>query len=78
VNYQINSRVTFIGSKRNLATFIRFAIVTASSIGLSTLLFWLGYEVFGLFDLAVVFFSNVLVAFYTFTLHRLVTFKNQE
>lgn len=75
INYQINSRVTFVGSKRNAATFARFVMVTISSICLSTFLFWLGETVFHLFDLMVVFVSNVLIAFYTFALHRIVTFR---
>lgn len=73
VNFEANRRFTF-RSERSMAALVRFGLVAVIASCLNTVLFYLGQEILGLYDLAVIVGNTALVAFFTFSSHRLFTF----
>ncbi len=73
LNYEANSYFTF-EKKRSVATITRFATVAVIATILNTVLFWIGYEIFHLWDLLVIVLNCGIVTLFTFSSHRLFTF----
>lgn len=72
-NFEANRHFTF-SSKRSAGALFRFGAVAVVASGMNTGLFWIGYSVLGFYDLAVIVANTLLVAFFTFSSHRLFTF----
>jgi putative flippase GtrA len=72
-NFEANRRFTF-ASKRTAGALFRFGVVAVVASGMNTGLFWAGHSFLGLYDLAVIVANTLLVAFFTFSSHRLFTF----
>lgn len=77
VNYEANRLFTFQGA-RNKTTLSRFALVAVAAFALQNLIFWLGHDVLGLWDVGIILLSSAIVAFFTFGSHRLFTFRSSH
>lgn len=77
MNYEANRFFTFRGA-RNKATLSRFAIVAVCAFTLQNIIFWLGHDVLGLWDVGIILLSTAIVAFFTFASHRLFTFRSSS
>jgi putative flippase GtrA len=77
INYEANRHFTFGKQSRSRGSLARFATVAVVATGLNAILFWLGHEVFHLWDFGVIFGASVCVAFFTFTSHRFWTFHER-
>ncbi len=77
VNYEANRFFTFRGA-RNKTTLSRFAIVAVGAFTLQNMIFWLGHDVFGFWDVGIILLSTAIVAFFTFASHRLFTFRSSS
>lgn len=74
LNYEANRWFTFQVAVRSRAAMGRFAVVAFLALGLNAGLFWLGHDVFGMWDFAVIVVNAFVVAVFTFVSHRLFTF----
>lgn len=73
VNFEANRRFTFLAA-RSYGAALRFAVVAVVAIGLSSLLFWLGHDVFRIHDILMAVANVFIIAVFTFSAHRLFTF----
>lgn len=78
MNYEINGRFTFRFTQRSLRSMARFAAVAVTAVGLNSLVFWIGHDILRLLDFWVIVASTFIVAAFTFTSHRLFTFKEKK
>jgi len=74
LNYESNRLFTFQAGPRSVKTMYRFILVMGIAIACNAVLFWIGHEVLGLYDLAVILLNAFVVAVVTYSLHRLFTF----
>ncbi len=74
MNYEANRRFTFNKLKNNIRVMGRFAAISIIATGLYTIMFWIGHEIFRIWDFFVIPVNQVLVGFFTFGSHRLFTF----
>lgn len=77
LNYEANRSITFRAGQRSAGSMGRFATVAVVASGLNSALFWIGHEVLGFWDFLVIVVDTCLVAFFTFSSHRLFTFHPQ-
>jgi len=80
-NYFSNRHWTFkAGESRitHLRHIRRYVVVMAFASLLQSGLFWLGHEFFHLYDFFVIYPVALLIAFFTYTAHRVYTFKASD
>jgi putative flippase GtrA len=75
-NFLGHGRWTFRSEARHHTQIIRYSLVVGTAIALQSLLFWIGHEFLHLYDFAVAFIVAVIVAFYTYLMHRGYTFRH--
>jgi len=73
-NFECNRHFTFGVAQRSWGAILRFILVGVCALILNSLLFWLGETVLKLYDFAVIIFVTAIIAFFTFSSHRLFTF----
>jgi putative flippase GtrA len=77
INYEANRHFTFGKQNRSSGSLARFATVAVIATGLNSTLFWFGHDVLRLWDYGVIVGATALVAFFTFSSHRLWTFHER-
>jgi len=77
-NYSLHRIWTFNDQKSASGTMKRYAVVSFLAVALNNFLFWLGHNIFGVYDLIVVFLSNAVVPLFTYAAHRFFTFKESR
>ncbi len=77
LNYEANRFFTFGVDRRSVGSMGRFATVVVVATGMSSALFWFGNEVLRVPDTIVIIANSGIVAFFTFTSHRLFTFHER-
>jgi len=73
-NYVTHRAWTFGDQKAAQGSAYRFFIVLMAGIALNIFLFWLGHDVWHIYDLLVVFLVGAIIPFFTYLTHRLYTF----
>jgi len=74
LNYEANRRFTFDARQRTIGAMGRFATVAVVALGLNSVIFWIGHDVFHILDFYVIIASAFMVAVFTFFSHRWFTF----
>ena len=77
LNYEANRWFTFEVRERSAGNAGRFATIAIIATGLNGTLFWLGHEVLRIPDTLVIILNTALIAFFTFTSHRFITFHER-
>ena len=75
LNYELNRHFTFDKQSRDLHSITRFTLVVITATVLNSTFFWLLHAVFGFVDLFVIPVNALLIAFFTFSMHRMFTFR---
>lgn len=78
MNYEINGRFTFRFAQRSVRSMARFAAVAVAALGISNLVFWIGHVILHILDFWVIIAGAFVVAAFTFTSHRLFTFREKK
>lgn len=76
-NYEANRLFTFDAKQRTIGGVGRFAIVAVIALALNSALFWFGHQVSGINDFVVIILNTLIVAFFTFSMHRIFTFHER-
>ncbi len=74
-NYEANRYFTFNRSNRTSASVWRFMTVGGVASVINSVLFWFGHEVLSIPDTFVILGNSAIIALFTFTSHRLFTFR---
>lgn len=74
-NFTLHYHWTFRSQGFGMGMLIRYALVVGIGTGLHGTLFYIGHEIFGLYDFAVLVGAAFMVAFATYLLHRWFTFR---
>lgn len=73
-NYVTHRSWTFRSRGKHGQQLWRYVVTVASATAIQTGLFWLGHEVFGIYDFLLVVSISALMPCYTYVMHRLFTF----
>lgn len=77
INYRLNRRFTFRSRVAHGTAIPRFAIVAVGGVALNALFMWIGVDLLDIHYLASQVATTGLVMLWTFSLHRLWTFRHR-
>ena len=78
INYEVNGRFTFRFAGRGVRSMARFAAVAVAALGINNVVFWIGHDILHILDFWVIIVGGFIVAAFTFTSHRLFTFREKK
>jgi putative flippase GtrA len=74
-NFLAHRTWTYSAKERSVSQLVRYLLVVGTTAALQSALFWVGYEVLGIYDLFVTVAVAGMSAIFSFMAHRLFTFN---